>query len=113
MKKRSVLMFAAIFSVALAAVISCAVNPVTGKKQIMLMSEAQEIQLGLSYHPQVMATFGEYADPALQAFVQAKGTEMGKLSHRPNLEYHVRVVDSPVVNAFAEQAKNGGYRAQR
>ena len=106
MKKRSVLMFAAIFSVALAAVISCAVNPVTGKKQIMLMSEAQEIQLGLSYHPQVMATFGEYADPALQAFVQAKGTEMGKLSHRPNLEYHVRVVDSPVVNAFAVP---GGY----
>lgn len=99
-------MFVAIFSVALAAVISCAVNPVTGKKQIMLMSEAQEIQLGLSYHPQVMASFGEYADPAMQAFVQAKGTEMGKLSHRPNLEYHVKVVDSPVINAFAVP---GGY----
>jgi len=99
-------MFVAIFSVALAAVISCAVNPVTGKKQIMLMSEAQEIQLGLSYHPQVMASFGEYPDPAMQNFVQAKGTEMGKLSHRPNLEYHVKVVDSPVINAFAVP---GGY----
>jgi len=87
-------------------VISCAVNPVTGKKQIMLMSEAQEIQLGLSYHPQVMASFGEYPDPAMQNFVQAKGTEMGKLSHRPNLEYHVKVVDSPVINAFAVP---GGY----
>jgi predicted Zn-dependent protease len=82
-------------------VISCAVNPVTGKKQIMLMSEAQEIQLGISYDPQVMATFGEYADANLQNFVQTKGTEIGKISHRPNLEYHVKVVDSPVLNAFA------------
>ncbi len=82
-------------------VISCAVNPVTGKKQLMLMSEAQEIQLGISYDPQVMATFGQYADASIQNFVQAKGTEIGKISHRPNLEYHVKVVDSPVVNAFA------------
>ncbi|MCU0473323.1 MAG: M48 family metalloprotease [Bacteroidales bacterium] len=87
-------------------VISCAVNPVTGKRQIMLMSEAQEIQLGISYDPQVMATFGEYQDAGMQAFVQAKGKEMAVICHRPNLEYHVKVVDSPVVNAFAVP---GGY----
>ena len=106
MKTRRVLIFVALISVVLAVVISCAVNPVTGRKQIMLMSEAQEVQLGLSYHPQVMASFGEYADPSMQAFVQAKGTEMGKLSHRPNLQYTVKVVDSPVINAFAVP---GGY----
>lgn len=106
MKTRRALIFFTLISVALAVVISCAVNPVTGKKQIMLMSEAQEIQMGLSYDPQVMASFGEYADPAMQAFVQARGTEMGKLSHRPNLEYHIKVVDSPVINAFAVP---GGY----
>jgi predicted Zn-dependent protease len=49
----------------------------------------------------VLASFGEYPDKNLQAYVQAKGTEMGKISHRPNVEYHIRVVDSPVVNAFA------------
>ncbi len=87
-------------------VISCAVNPVTGKKQIMLMSEAQEIQLGASYDPQVIATFGLYDNQNLQNFTQSKGVELGKLSHRPNLEYHVKVVDSPVVNAFAVP---GGY----
>jgi predicted Zn-dependent protease len=70
------------------------------------MSEAQEIQLGLSYDPQVMATFGEYPDRTIQNFVQTKGAEIGKVSHRPNLEYHVKVVDSPVVNAFAVP---GGY----
>jgi predicted Zn-dependent protease len=101
MKKLNIPVVFLLFTVTVLLVISCAVNPVTGKKQLMLMSESQEIALGLSYDPQVMATFGEYADQNIQNFVQSKGTEMGKISHRPNLEYHVKVVDSPVVNAFA------------
>jgi predicted Zn-dependent protease len=106
MKKKRIPFYAAILAGALLVVISCAVNPVTGKKQLMLMSEAQEVALGLSYDPQVLSAFGLYDDPDLQAFVQTKGTEMGKISHRPNLEYHIKVVDSPVVNAFAVP---GGY----
>ncbi|MDX9772015.1 MAG: M48 family metalloprotease [Bacteroidales bacterium] len=106
MKKTLILLKAVLVAGALFIVISCAVNPVTGKRQIMLMSEAQEIALGVSYDPQVLSTFGLYDSPDLQNFVQVRGTEMGKLSHRPNLEYHVRVVDSPVVNAFAVP---GGY----
>jgi predicted Zn-dependent protease len=106
MKKLNIPVGFLLFTATVLFVISCVVNPVTGKKQIMLMSEAQEIQLGLSYDPQVMATFGEYPDNTIQNFVQTKGTEIGKISHRPNLEYHVKVVDSPVVNAFAVP---GGY----
>lgn len=85
---------------------SCAINPVTGKRQIMFMSEAQEIAMGQSYDPQVLATFGVYPNQKLQTYVQQLGDEMGKISHRPNLQYHVKVVDSPVVNAFAVP---GGY----
>ena len=85
---------------------NCAVNPVTGKSQVMLMSEAQEIQMGKEYDPQVIATFGEYKNDALLSFITGKSTEIGKISHRPNLEWHVRIVDSPVVNAFAVP---GGY----
>ena len=85
---------------------SCAINPVTGKKQLMLYSEAQEIQMGKEYDPQVIATFGLYEDEALSSFITEKGKEMGAISHRPNLEYHFRILDSPVVNAFAVP---GGY----
>ncbi len=106
MKKLNIQVLMLLFLATVMLVISCAVNPVTGKKQLMLMSEAQEIALGLSYDPQVMATFGSYPDNNLQNFVQTKGNELGKISHRPNLEYHVKVVDSPVVNAFAVP---GGY----
>jgi predicted Zn-dependent protease len=106
MKINKFLLNAVLVTAAILTVVSCAVNPVTGKKQIMFMNEAQEIALGVSYDPQVLATFGVYDDPELQAFVQEMGTEMGKISHRPGLEYHVKVVDSPVVNAFAVP---GGY----
>ena len=85
---------------------SCAVNPVTGKKQLMFTSEAQEVQMGTQYDPQVVATFGEYQDAQALAFMQAKADEMGLISHRPNLKYHVKILDSPVVNAFAVP---GGY----
>lgn len=85
---------------------SCAINPVTGKKQLMLISEAQEVEMGRQYDPQVIATFGQYTDNTLLQFIQAKGNDMGKLSHRPNLQYHFRVLDTPVVNAFAVP---GGY----
>lgn len=86
---------------------SCAVtNPVTGKKNFLVMSEQEEIALGQSSDPQVVAEFGSYDDPKLQAFLNEKGQEMVKVSHRPTLPFHFRVVDSDVVNAFALP---GGY----
>jgi predicted Zn-dependent protease len=106
MKRANIYFQTALMLMIVSLVISCAVNPVTGKRQIMLMSEAQEIQLGVSYNPQVLATFGEYDNANMQAFVQAKGEELAKICHRPTLEYHIKVVDSPVVNAFAIP---GGY----
>jgi predicted Zn-dependent protease len=106
MKRLNILVNISLLIGVILLIISCAVNPVTGKKQLMLMSEAREIALGVQYDPQVIATFGEYKDADLQFFLQSKGTEMGKISHRPNLEYHVKILDSPVVNAFAVP---GGY----
>ncbi|HBH85220.1 MAG TPA: peptidase M48 [Bacteroidales bacterium] len=72
----------------------------------MFMSEKQEVELGKQYDPEVIATFGEYKNTELLAFLQDKETEMGKISHRPKLEFHVKILDSPVVNAFAVP---GGY----
>lgn len=85
---------------------ACAVNPVSGKKEFVLMSEQQEIALGAESDPQVVAEFGLYNNQALQDFINAKGQEMVKISHRPNLKFTFRIVDSPVVNAFAVP---GGY----
>jgi predicted Zn-dependent protease len=56
----------------------------------MLVSEAQELQMGKEYDPQVIASFGEYKNDAILSFVTAKSTDMGKISHRPQLQYHLR-----------------------
>ncbi len=106
MKRVQILSKLALILSAILFVPSCAVNPVTGKKQLMLMSEAQEISLGAQYDPTVVSTFGVYQDDDLLTFIKTKGNELGKISHRPNLEYHFKILDSPVVNAFAVP---GGY----
>ncbi|HEY6435282.1 MAG TPA: M48 family metalloprotease, partial [Ignavibacteriaceae bacterium] len=81
-------------------------NPVTGRRQFVLMSERQEIAMGQESDPQVVAFFGLYDNPALQKFITQKGLEMAAVSHRPKLAYEFKIVDSPVINAFAVP---GGY----
>ena len=91
-----------VFSIiAIAMLSSCAVNPVTGRRQLMFMSERQEIRMGQEYDPQIISAFGLYENPPLLALIEEKGAEMAKISHRPELEYHFRILDSPVINAFA------------
>ncbi len=85
---------------------SCSRNPVTGKKEVMLVSSSQEKAMGDQADPSIVASFGLYQDDKLQAFINEKGKAMGKISHLPDLEYKFRVLDSPVVNAFAVP---GGY----
>jgi len=85
---------------------ACAVNPVSGKKEISFMSESQELALGKQSDPSIVASFGLYDDQTLQNFINEKGMEMAKISHRPNLPYEFKILDSPVINAFAVP---GGY----
>lgn len=91
---------AALVLLALAA-LSCAVNPVTGKKEFMLYSESQEIELGRQTDAEVAATYGIYDDAALAAYVSKIGLGLAAKTQRPGLPYRFTVLDSPVVNAFA------------
>lgn len=85
---------------------ACKVNPVTGKKDFLVMGTEREKALGASYDPQVEASMGFYDDAKLQRFIDEKGQQMARISHRPNLGFQFKIVDSPVVNAFAVP---GGY----
>ena len=86
--------------------LSCAVNPVTGKKELSLISESQEITLGKQTDVEVRQQYGAYADPELSAYVQSIGQALVPHTHRPQLAYRFAVLDTPVVNAFAVP---GGY----
>jgi predicted Zn-dependent protease len=84
----------------------CVRNPATGKRQIVLVSEAEEISMGQKSDPRVREEYGVAEGQGLQDYVEGLGHKLVRVSHRPNLEWHFTVVDSPVVNAFALP---GGY----
>lgn len=90
--------------VAAVAACGCAVNPVTGRSELQLVSvsEAEEVQLGAqAYVPAVQQQGGFYRDRALEEYVQSVGMRVAAVSHRPGLEYRYRVLNSSVPNAFA------------
>jgi predicted Zn-dependent protease len=80
---------------------ACATNPVTGKRQLMLMSESQEISMGREMLAQTEQQTGFYPDSSLQAYVSQLGLRMAHASERPNLPWEYHVIDDPQVNAFA------------
>lgn len=85
---------------------SCAVNPVTGKRQLMLVSTAQEEGIGKETDAQVLAQYGVYEDEEMQKYLEEVGRKLVPFSHRPELNYTFKVVDSDILNAFAVP---GGY----
>lgn len=86
---------------AAALVAGCAVNPVTGKNELALVSESQEISMGQSAAQDVATSIGLYDNPQVQSYVDALGKRLAALTERPALPWKFQVVDDPAVNAFA------------
>lgn len=93
--------------VACLALASCAVNPATGERNLMLLSESQEAAMGAQEHPKLVKAFGgTYDDPAITAYVNEIGQKLVSVSEYADRKFTFTVVDSPIVNAFALP---GGY----
>jgi predicted Zn-dependent protease len=56
---------------------------------------------GAQPDPQVVAQFGLLDNAKLQAYIDQKGMQMGRISDRPADVKGFTVVDSPIINAFA------------
>ncbi len=96
----------ALYFLSLLTISSCAVNPVTGKQDLVLLSESDELALGRKTNEEVLKQYTVYDNPALQNYVQNIGIKLAAKSHRSNLTYRFTVLDSKEVNAFALP---GGY----
>jgi predicted Zn-dependent protease len=79
----------------------CARNPVTGKNELSLVSESQEIEMGKQSAQEVAQTIGIYQNPELEAYVAGIGKRIAAASERPNLPWEFHVVNDASVNAFA------------
>ena len=81
--------------------VACATNPVTGNREFVTMSQAQEIGIGRENHAAITREMGIYDDAALQEYVKDIGYQLAGQSQRPDLPWQFTIVDTPVVNAFA------------
>jgi predicted Zn-dependent protease len=80
----------------------CATNPVTGKSQLMLVSEDQEIQIDQQNSPyQFSADYGTTQDKALGSYIDRTGKNLVSQTHRTHMPYNFHVVNATYVNAYA------------
>ncbi len=87
-------------AVALAAT-GCATNPYTGKTELSLISEKQEIAIGRQAAPDFEKEFGgRYPDVRVQGYVRAVGMRVAAVSDRA-MPYDYTVLNSATPNAFA------------
>ena len=100
MNRREFLWLSSLAAVGFAA--GCATNPVTGKSQLMLVSEDQEIQIDRQYSPfQFSADYGAIQDKNLNDYVDRTGKNIAARTHRTHMPYSFRVVNANYANAYA------------
>ncbi|MEJ1376624.1 MAG: M48 family metalloprotease [Candidatus Sedimenticola sp. (ex Thyasira tokunagai)] len=80
----------------------CAVNPVTGEKELTLVSESQELAIGKKqYGPSRQMQGGDYRlDPKLTSYIQQVGQRLTAESDR-KLPYEFVVINDAGPNAWA------------
>ena len=80
----------------------CAVDPVTGRQQLMFMSPAEEIALDQQQSPyQFSSDYGVVRDPVLNTYLDHVGNELAARSHRPEMPFSFRAVNAAYINAYA------------
>jgi len=96
-----------IFLVSLLCICGCATNPITGRDELMLFSEQQDVQIGRSYAPEIEKQLGgKIEDPVVQAFINRVGQRTVHTNYSRHFDYHFTAVNDKSVNAFALP---GGY----
>ena len=83
-------------------VLGCATNPVTGRSQLMLVSETSEIQIDQKHSPHQFSTdYGILQDKPLNDYVNRTGQAIAAKTHRPQMPYSFQGVNATYINAYA------------
>jgi tetratricopeptide (TPR) repeat protein len=83
--------------------LGCGTNPVTGKSELQLISESEEIAIGEQYYDFLkQIEGGDYtADRSITTYIQNVGRKLAEVSDRPHLPYVFSVLDNTIPNAWA------------
>lgn len=80
--------------------LACAHAPITGRKQLLLLSEGEENQMGAQAFQQVMTTEKVDADPGMNAMVKRVGERIAAATGEPDYQWEFKVIDKAEANAF-------------
>jgi len=78
----------------------CQTAPVTGRRQLLVMSEEKENAMGLTAYQEVLKEEPVTSDKALIEMVQRVGQRIAAVADRPDFEWEFNVIESPTQNAF-------------
>lgn len=83
-------------------VIACYKAPVTGRNQLILISPAEEKQMGALAFQEIVKDENISNNSRYNNLVERVGNRIAKVSHEPNLDWEYKVIDDDkTINAFA------------
>jgi predicted Zn-dependent protease len=80
----------------------CAIDPVTGKSQLMMLTADQEVAIDRQQSPfQFSSDYGIVQDRALNQYINQVGKNLVPYTHRPDMPYNFQCVNATYINAYA------------
>lgn len=84
----------------LLAVAACETVPVTGRSQLLLVSEGEETKMGLDAYQGILQKSKISSDPKLNEQVTRVGQRIAAATDRKDYQWEFKVLDDPQANAF-------------
>ncbi len=78
----------------------CRSAPVTGRRQMLLLPETQEVSLGLTSYQEIVAKEPASTNQAYIDMVERVGQRIAAVADKPGYQWEFRVIASDVQNAF-------------
>ena len=80
---------------------ACQTVPVTGRKQVILLSASEENRMGITAYNQVLQEEKLSKDRRINAMVKRVGRRIAAVANRQDFEWEFRVIEKDIANAFA------------
>ena len=81
--------------------LGCRTAPITGRKQLLLLPETQEVSMGIAAYNEVLAEERPSTNAQYIEMVNRVGQRIARAANRPDYQWQFHVIASPQQNAFA------------
>src|SRR5262245_878364 len=98
--KRIQLLVLSLTATSIFIIASCASNPATGGKNVVMGTMEGEKKTVQKHHQEIVKALGLYDDQATQEYVNLVGQRLARASDLPNEEFKFFVIDDEAINAF-------------